>query len=334
MAKRPIDLKRDSGFSGTVGTDDEGAIKEFLNVGSALLTIKERAIYKFQLADQIDPDRTNIDVPHVQQKIYSIGDSSEIVGRILLTAKYLFEHGMLDGRFDKKALLASALEFFDEVEKLLALSQGMTRDQDAAIAEFEKQKAQKSTLLLPSIGDLNGRVRSFVQHADHSMQRLLALCRIFYTLAPGKAWFDSLARVAAEEHQLEQEQIERLGRMVRFAQFLRNCRNCIEHPKPHQRIISNDFRMTQNAQIQLPSIEVVHDETSEPEISLSVFMENMTQSVVNLGESTMVFLATYHVMPGWEDKLAVLYFPEDQRRHPHVHYYFAANMGGQVVPVG
>ena len=73
--KRPIDLKRDSAFSGSVGNDDEGDLKEFLNIGHTLLMIKENAIYKFQLADQIDPSRTNIDIPHVQQKVYSVGAS-------------------------------------------------------------------------------------------------------------------------------------------------------------------------------------------------------------------------------------------------------------------
>jgi hypothetical protein len=203
MPKRPIDLKRDSAFFGTVGTDDEGAIQEFLNTGSSLLMIKERAIYKSQLADQINPGRTNINVPHIQQKVCSVGSSSEIVGRTLLTAKYLFENGMLDGRFDKAALMSAVLDFFDEALKLLTLSESLAADQDAAIGEYKKQKSRGSVVLLPSITDIGGRVKSFVQHADHSLQRLLALCRIFYSLPPGKAWFDGLAKIVAEEHQLE-----------------------------------------------------------------------------------------------------------------------------------
>lgn len=334
MAKRPIDRKRDSAFSGTVGTDDEGAIQEFLKVGSSLLMIKEKAIYKFQLADQIDPGRTNINVPHTQQKIYSVGSSSEIVGRILLTAKYLFQHGMLDGRFDKAALMSAALDFFDEAIQLVTLSDSLTADQDAAIAELEKQKAQGSTVLLPSISDIGGRVKSFIQHAEHSMQRLLTLCRMFYSLPAGKGWFDSLAKIASEVHQLEQPQAQRLDKMIKFAQFLRNCRNCIEHPKPHQQAIFTNFKMTPSAEIEPPTIEIVHEQTPEPVVPLTIFMENMMRSVVMVGEEMMAFLASYHVMPGWEEKVSVCYFAEGQRRHPHVRYYFAMNMNGQIVPIG
>ena len=334
MVKRPIDLKRDSAVSGTVGTDDEGIIQEFLNVGNSLLMIKNKAIYKFQLADQIDPGRTNIDVPHTQQKVYSVGSSSEIVGRILLTAKYLFQHGMLDGRFDKAALMSAALEFFDEAIKLVKLSDSLIADQDSAIAEFEKQKAQGLTILLPSISDIGGRVKSFIQPADHSTQRLLVLCRMFYSLPAGKAWFGSLAKIASEAHKLEQTEAQRLYSMAKFAQFLRNCRNCIEHPKRHQQIIFSNFRMTPSAEIELPTVEIVHDQTPEPVVPLAIFMENMMRRVVNLGEEMMAFLASYHVMPDWKGKAFVCYFPEGQRRHPHVRYYFAMNMNGQIVPIG
>ncbi len=334
MTKRPIDLRRDSAFSGTVGTDDEGAIQEFMNVGSSLLIIKDKAIYKSQLADQIDPGRTNINVPHIQQKIYSVGSSSEIVGRILLTAKYLFDHGMLDGRFNKADLMSATLDFFDEAIKLQTLLHALTVDQDAAIAEFKSQKAQGSVVLLPSIADIGGRVKSLIQHADHSLQRLLVLCRMFFFLPPGKAWFDSLAQTASEEHQLEQAASERLGRMAKFAQFVRNCRNCVEHPKPNQKIVFADFRITSNAEIEPPTVEIVHEQTPQPLVPLIMFVDNMMQSVVNLGEQTMAFLASYHVMPGWEETVSVCHFQAGQRRHPHVGYYFAMNMNGQLVPIG
>ena len=63
---------------------DDGAIKEFLNVGNSLLMIMDEAIYKFELADRIDPERNKYRRPNTQQKLYSVGYSSEIVGRILL----------------------------------------------------------------------------------------------------------------------------------------------------------------------------------------------------------------------------------------------------------
>ena len=72
--KRPIDVLRDSGKSMQVGGDgDDSAIPEMIPIGDTLYMIKERSIYAVQLADQIDPDRTNAAIPDTQQQILSIG---------------------------------------------------------------------------------------------------------------------------------------------------------------------------------------------------------------------------------------------------------------------
>ncbi len=332
--KRPIDLKRDSAFSGTIGTEDEGAIKDFFNVGHSLLMIKEEAIYKLQLADQIDPDRTNINVPHTHQKLYSVGYSSEVVGRILLTAKYLFEKGILDARFDKSLLLLRSLEYFDEVIAAVGVFESFRIEHDTAIANFEKQKSAQSTIQLPSVPDVGGKIKSFVQRAEHSMQRLLALCRVFYSLPAGKAWFDSFVKAAESAHQLEEAELAHIKVIAKFAQFLRNCRNCVEHPKSDQRIVVSDFKITAKGEIDPPMIEIVHPDTPEPNVPLLVFMHQMLSSILRAGEELMAFLASRHVRPGWEDKVGVVDFPEDQRRERHVKYYFAMNMGGTLVPIG
>jgi hypothetical protein len=332
--KRPIDLKRDSAFSGKVGVDGEGSIKESFNIGHTLLMIKEEAIYKFQLADQVDPARTNINIPHVQQKLYSVGHSSEVVGRILLTAKYLFEKGMLDHRFDKAVLLSAALDFFDEVIAAVAAFESLKAEQDAAIAAFERQKAEKMTLLLPSVPDITGKVKSFIQRTEHSIQRLLALCQIFYPMPPGKAWFDSFVKAAETAHALDRAEVDQIKAITKYAQFVRHCRHCVEHPKVDQRLIVSDFKMTAAAEVDPPMIEVVHRDTPQPTIPLVVFMHGMLASIIAAGEQLMAFLASRHVAPGWQDKIAVFDFPEGQRRHPHVRFYFAMNMGGTMVPVG
>lgn len=332
--KRPIELKRNSAFSGTVGVDGEGSIKEFFNIGRTLLMIKEEAIYKFQLADQVDPDRANINVPHVQRKLYSVGESSEVVGRILLTGKYLFEKGMLDRRFDKAVLLSAVLDFFDEVIAAVAVFENLKAEQDVAVATFEKQKAEETTLLLPSVPDIRGKVKSFIQRAEHSIQRLLALCQIFYPMPVGTAWFDSFVKAAETAHALDQAELDQIRAITKYAQFVRHCRHCVEHPKANQKLVVSDFKMTAAAAIDPPMIEVVHQDTPEPTIPLVVFMHGMLASIIAAGEELMAFLASRHMELGWQDKAVVFNFPEEQRRHPHVRFYFAMNMGGTMVPVG
>src|SRR5947209_20250349 len=94
-----------------------------------------------------------------------------------MTAKYLFEQGLLDARFDKVALLSTVLMFFDEVIAAVAIFEELIEEHNSAVAAHEKQKSTRMTLLLPSMRDITGRAKSFIQRTEHSVQRLLALCQ-------------------------------------------------------------------------------------------------------------------------------------------------------------
>jgi hypothetical protein len=333
-SQRPIDRKRQSAFSGTVGVDGEGQIRESFSIGRTLLILKDEAIYEFELADQIDPGRTNIDVPHVQQKRYSVGTSSEIVNRVLMTAKYLFERGLIDSRFEKAVLLEAVLAFFDEIVAAYSLFETFRAEQDAAIAKFEQQKAAGMTLLLPAVGDVVGKAKAFIQRAEHSMQRLLGLCWIFYPRADGKAWFDSVVKHAESSNPEMREKLNGIRNVEKYARFIRNCRHCIEHVKSNQRLNVADFRLTPAAQLEVPTVEVVHPHTPEPKLPLAVFMYSTVESLMRAAEELMAFLAHAHMDPAWKDKAGVVHFLEGERRNPHVRFYFAINMGGKMVPMG
>jgi len=62
------------------------------NIAGRLLVIKERSIYEIVMADNIDPERTNANLPPMIQKIIiDRGTDSEVVSRTLLTAIGLFK---------------------------------------------------------------------------------------------------------------------------------------------------------------------------------------------------------------------------------------------------
>jgi hypothetical protein len=90
MNKRPIDRRREAAVMMDVGAaDDTGAIKEVFGIGGVLHIIKERGIYICKLADEIDPARTNPNIPNVQQRVLTYGTDSVLVRQTLLTAKKL-----------------------------------------------------------------------------------------------------------------------------------------------------------------------------------------------------------------------------------------------------
>ena len=112
---RPIDRQRNA--AGSIEIAGPGVTREAIGIGSKLYVFKDEAIYSVMLADQIDPGRTNPNLTPVQQHEYSVGLASPLVGRTILTARYLFKDGMLRGRFDKDVLMSlGGVDEFDQAE--------------------------------------------------------------------------------------------------------------------------------------------------------------------------------------------------------------------------
>jgi hypothetical protein len=83
------------------GDGDDSPIIDMITIGDALYIVKECGIYTFQLADQIDPERTNAAIPDALQRVLAIGASDPIVARTLLTADTLFQQRVLGPSFDE-----------------------------------------------------------------------------------------------------------------------------------------------------------------------------------------------------------------------------------------
>ena len=102
MNDRPIDKVRNSGLSMTLPADT-GGITHMGEINGALHMIGGSAIYRVQLADEIDPERTNIAIPNTHQKVLSYGTDFPYVRQTLMTARRLFSNNVLGPAFDYKA---------------------------------------------------------------------------------------------------------------------------------------------------------------------------------------------------------------------------------------
>ena len=84
---RPIDKLRSGAGSLEINSpDDDSAISEMISTGDRLLVVKEKGIYEVKFADQVDPERTNIDVPNTVQRILPYGAQDAWIGAVVLTA--------------------------------------------------------------------------------------------------------------------------------------------------------------------------------------------------------------------------------------------------------
>jgi hypothetical protein len=83
-----------------------------------------------------------------------------------------------------------------------------------------------------------------------------------------------------------------------------------------------------------PVLEIVHPETPEQTIEVAFFMRDVLNCTLSAGENLMAFLASTNMQHDHRQHTMVMEFPPEKRRSPHVKYYHAINLGGEMCPIG
>lgn len=331
--KRPIDRHRDSAISAKVGTDDEGAIKEMISLGEAMFVVKEHAIYSMKLADQIDPDRTNISIPQsIHQKWASVGTESELVSRTLLTAVALFKTSYLQPSVDCNRCIIASMEILKE---LLALNDATERFQRLQKEQTENLPVGSKNFHLPSVPEAKTYTESFISHAEHAVQKIFDLCEIFYgdEIKNKKKFLDGLLSTITEKYGANDGFAEFLTAATRFLKFIRNTRHCVEHEQATQRIDIKDFALSAAGKINLPTIEVIHPDTPQNSIPISDFMKQVLESLLDVTENLIAFLCSKQTRSAGM-LVEICQVPEGRRHHKGVRFGYMGFLGGQWILAG
>lgn len=175
-----IEKRRNRGGVADIGTKEDGAIEEMININERLITVKEKSIYEFVLADTLDPKREKPNLPpSVHTKLLDRGSSDPLVARTFLTAKAVFQRNHFPASIDVNRAL---LYMLDVVRELAA----METEIDDYILENEKackiynERIGSPGFMLPAIPDTLTRCKTIFQKADQASQYTMYVIRLFY----------------------------------------------------------------------------------------------------------------------------------------------------------
>jgi hypothetical protein len=248
---------RDRGGSATISNPDDGTpIREMFSLGDRLLLITDKCTYAVQLADQIDPDRTNPAIPwSVQQKLFDHGVESELLCQVLLQAKVLFRKEFQTIDIAKAMQLA-----FDGLSDMIAMddaAKAFRAAQELAITKAESLKSSPSSLSLPAIGNVRALCKGYMQKADHAAVSLLSIVRIFLPELKGKPWSD-LLKLAKDKYGEDDTFFKVAGAVVPFLQLIRNARDCLDHANVKGAVV-RDFGLQADGQIAPPRLRLIFE---------------------------------------------------------------------------
>lgn len=327
MPKRPIDIKRDAAAGMSIGDEDE-PITGFVTFLKRMLIVKAKSIYEVKLADQIDPGRTNINVPNTNQKVLDYGSETTFVGRTLLTAQELFKDRYLAMSSDE---CGSCISFaFDAVKDVAAMHEiaiKMATQETVCLASIATLKAERGAVSVPSVGNVESRLKELIQKADHTLQSLFFIVKIFYP--DQKNMFEGLAERMALIFGKDDALTEYLMSNLKFIGTVRRARNAVEHPNDKQKIVCSDFLLQSDGTITPPLIELVDNKYSFGAMSLTKFMAEISEQVVNVFESMTAGLCDKHEREINGLRFHVNRFQAgEQGLSKHVRYSHALLMGG------
>jgi hypothetical protein len=209
---------------------------ELLPTDSKLYFVKTRAIYSFQLADQIDPDRTNSDIPNIQQRELAIGSDNFAVARVLLTAKRLLTKTALGQSFDVNQGLEIAIDLLKDVAALIDMRERLEVAQREATSTQIAERPRN--FRLPPVENIEAQGDAFAQKAAHAVTGLERLAKLFYPTELTTKWFDSLIRTVCSKHGDDSSFVVYLEKIRPFLMLVKEMRKLIEHPKKTEYIMS------------------------------------------------------------------------------------------------
>jgi len=226
--RRPIDVLRDSGGQIDVGADDDRSpVKDMCVINNSMHVIKSQGIYRVQLADEIDPDRTNPAIPNIHQRVLAYGADCNLVRQTLMTAERLFHPKLLGQTFAYERAIDLSFEALKDLMVMHEMQLRLAAELEAAEASLKGMTVQNRALSVPTIGGVGVAVETFLQKADHAVADLFEITKLFYPESVGKRWFESLFDLAKANYGPDATFTKFLAEALPVLKLVRNARNCV-----------------------------------------------------------------------------------------------------------
>jgi len=332
--KRPIDQLREGAGSFDLETpDDDSEISGMISLDGSLLVIKELGIYELKFADQIDPERKNINTPNTIQQILPYGSNHRWVGAVVLTGNDLLKSEILEKNVDTGKAMTSVIEIAQNIASAIEITESISSSLESELKKYDLKIKPDRSFVLPSMKGIKSKCKEFLQKSDHALDTLFKVVKVFYPDIGKGGWNSLNDKIDLENSPIDNFK-EVLKQMLPILLFVRNARNCVEHPRNEQKIIVSDFSVSAENNLLPPLIEIVHPKTSQPPVPIVDFMSQITDSLVDIVELMLVFLCNRHIRPIQGFPVQVHNFPEDRRRTKNVKYGYGIATENSIIPFG
>lgn len=337
MTRRPIYKIRESAGSMEIrDPDDPSPISGFLQINNErLFVIKEKSVFEILMADSIDPDRINPDIPNTYRKVLTCGAGEESFWRILMLVDHLCNKDFLDNHVRRRFVIEKTLSLQSKLCAMKATIRKLEEEQRTLSDSIKEQQTDcRGGFALPQISGLEERTKEFYHNAWKCFKDLFSMLSHAFQLNRSVAHTES-RKILAERFGEDDGFICFLDEIAETFEFFRNIRNSIEHQKENERLDVMNFNLSASGEISVPSVYFVFkDKTFGPAGAIDSLSSSFDR-IVEVSESFLAYTLSYQANSKKRGITPhLLHFPDGRDDTRRYRYGWGVEINGEILPLG
>ena len=320
---------RNEGGMLKIGEEGDGNMSEMIALEDyGMVIVTRKSVWRIMLADNIDPQRNNADIPrHVQERLLSYGSDDPIVGRTLLQGKELLLAGHLLEGVNKQQAMQLVLAFSKEIAAMNDELKKLTEEYEEIRQRFNGRVRDDGSFILPALKNLDRRAKELIQNIDHMGGIVIDIMKLFPIEIPQKNPLGKLIEQTQQKFGAEHVITKAISQLKEKMGWLRYVRSDMEHPDTTGIVTFENYKMNNLGKIEQPLIK--HTRTSSPfqSIDLIQFVVESQGEMIDLFETTLVLLCDFYAEDEAGDKVFVRNVTDQERTevNPHMNYRYDIN---------
>ena len=322
----PIDQIRNAAISMEIGAGDGDRVLEMITVGEALYVIRGTDIYTMILADQIDPHRTNIQVPNAQQKVCDYGANDQIVGATLLTAKRLMQP-VYQKDLNHAEAMKIVFNYTQDLIGLRSIADKLNAEINSALEELDTNRTK---FVVPHTNNLVSDLRTYFEKTKQLFNQWFEVIKMFFPDVPNgqpTKLLEYLDKVFPGEHPFKAD----LKHSLEDFEYLSNGRNAVVHPKSGIKELQVfDYSLKPDHTLLKPVFGLLYPNIEYKIWDVASFVSEMTLALIEYTEHLIAMSACYSPTAkdagGFPKNIAML--PSELQRY-NVRYTYTITLNGE-----
>lgn len=287
---RLIDRMRESAGSAKI-PEGYGNVVSVKGIGARMYFLAERGVTSGVMADQIDPERTNPNIPFVVQRTeLAYGLDTPFIQKTLCAAFELVDQTYLPSHVSKDSLLTMALH----AASALAAVVDVTKELQAH--QIETRGQPLSAAYLPTTNNLTGRVKQSLAHLRDVENTIKEMTLHFYPKsASSDPWYKDLRAAIKTVYGSSSEVMECFDNFRAILNAVADHRNAMIHPDTMKSVTITDYELEAHGSIVAPTIMIIHPKNPVLRHDVLHFLQSQVEVISYIYETFLAWLCNLNV---------------------------------------